>query len=126
VVNVRFASGPIGSLFASQAVGAWVPEANFIAFGTEGALTLGGTQGALVLHRSDIPDRKQVLLEKKGDAFAVMIGRYLDTVFGDSENPSPGSVGRENLSVVLAAYEAARQGKEVPLETALSDKPPRQ
>jgi predicted dehydrogenase len=120
VVNLRFRHGPLGSLFASQAAAIWVPEANLVAFGTEGVLTLGGTYGALALHRSDVPDRKQVLLEKNGDSFAVMIGRYLDTVFGDTENPSPGAVGHEDLSVVLAAYEAARQGKEVPLETAVS------
>jgi predicted dehydrogenase len=119
VVNVRFTRGPLGSLFASQAAGIWVPESNFVAFGTEGVLTLGGMHGALTLHQSDLPDRKQVLLEKNGDSFEVMIGRYLDTVFGDTENPSPGIVGRENLAVVLAAYEAARQGKEVPLETAV-------
>ncbi|MES2460176.1 MAG: Gfo/Idh/MocA family oxidoreductase [Armatimonadota bacterium] len=113
VVNVRFSEGPLGSLFTSQAAGVWLPEASFIAFGTEGAITLGGTGGALVLHRSDLPDRRQVLLEKNGDAFAVMIGRYLDTLFGDIENPSPASAGRENLSVVLAAYEAARQGREI-------------
>jgi predicted dehydrogenase len=115
-VAVRFSEGPLGTLFASQAVGAWIPEANFIAFGTEGALTLGGSQGALVLHRRDLPDRKRVLLEKNGDAFAVMIGRYLDTVSGVSGNPAPGTVGRENLRVVLAAYESARQGKEVLLD----------
>jgi predicted dehydrogenase len=114
-VTVRFRGGHIGSLFTSQAAGAWVPEANFIAFGTEGALTLGGTHGALTLHRHDLPERKQVLREKNGDPFAVMIGRYLDTVFGDIENPSPGNVGRENLSVVLASYEAARLGMEIRL-----------
>jgi UDP-N-acetyl-2-amino-2-deoxyglucuronate dehydrogenase len=113
VVNARFRSGALGSLFTSQAVGAWLPEANCIAFGTEGALTLGGNQGALVLHRHDLPDRRQPLLEKNGDPFAVMAGRYLDTVLGATENPSPGRVGRENLAVVLAAYESADKGREV-------------
>ncbi len=115
VVNLRFAGGPLGSLFTSQASGVWIHDANFIAFGTEGTLTLGGTGGALVLHRHDLPDRRQVLLEKNGNSFAVMTGRYLDTVFGVGGNPSPGSVGRENLAVVLAAYESARLGREVVL-----------
>jgi hypothetical protein len=42
-----------------------------------------------------------------------MIGRYLDTVLGGAENPSPGTVGRENLAVVLAAYASSEQGREV-------------
>jgi predicted dehydrogenase len=67
------------------------------------------------LHRPDLPDRKQVLLEHGGDAFAVMIGRYLDAVVDGERNPSPAEVGRENLRVVLAAYESARLGREVPL-----------
>ena len=120
VVNARFQNGALGSLFTSQAVGAWLPEANCIAYGTEGALTLGGSQGALVLHRHDLPDRRKVLLEKNGDPFAVMAGRYLDTVFGVTGNPAPGSIGRENLAVVLAAYESADMGREVSLENHLS------
>ena len=116
VVNARFTGGHLGSLFSSQAAGIWVPEANFIAFGNEGALTLGGTHGALVLHRPDLPDRKQILLERNGDPFAAMIGRYLDTVLDGAPNVSPGAVGRENLAVVLTAYESARQGREVRLQ----------
>ena len=115
VVNLHFADGPLGSLFTSQASGVWIHDAHFIALGTEGTLTLGGKDGALVLHRHDLPERKQVLLERNGNGFAVMTGRYLDTVFGVGENPSPGSVGRENLAVVLAAYESARLGREVAL-----------
>ena len=113
VVNARFAGGHLGTLFASQAAGIWVPDAHFVAFGTEGALTLGGPLGALTLHRPDLPDRKQVLLERNGDPFAVMVSRYLDTVLNSSPNVSPGAVGRENLAVVLAAYESAEQGREV-------------
>jgi len=45
-----------------------------------------------------------------------MIGRYLDTVLDGAANPSPGAVGRENLRVVLSAYESARLGREVTLE----------
>jgi predicted dehydrogenase len=116
VVNARFAEGHLGSLFSSQAAGIWFPGAHFAAFGTEGVLTLGGPHGALALHRPDLPERREVLLEHRDDPFAAMIGCYLDTVLGGAENPSPGAVGRENLAVVLAAYAAAEQGREVKVE----------
>ncbi|GAB4458550.1 MAG: Gfo/Idh/MocA family oxidoreductase [Armatimonadaceae bacterium] len=115
VVNARYAGGHLGTLFSSQAAGIWIPEAHFLAFGTEGALTIGGPYGALVLHRPDLPDRKEVLLSEYGDSFTEMIGRFLDTVLDGAPNPAPASVGRENLAVVLAAYESAQQGREVAL-----------
>jgi predicted dehydrogenase len=120
VVNARFGGGQLGALFSSQATGVWFPGASFAAFGTEGVLTIGGLfsaqQAALSLHRADLPDQRAVLLEAHGDSFAVMIGRYLDTVLRGAANPAPGEVGRENLRVVLAAYESARLGREVRLE----------
>lgn len=115
VVNARFAGGHLGTLYSSHAAGIWLPQANFVAFGTEGVLTLGGPLGALALHRKDLPERHEVLLQERGDAFATMVGRYLDTVQDGTPNPSPGEVGRENLQVVLAAYESARLGREVRL-----------
>ena len=45
-----------------------------------------------------------------------MGGRYLDTVLDGAPNPAPGEAGRENLRVVLAAYEAARMGLKVKVE----------
>jgi predicted dehydrogenase len=115
VVNARFEGGHLGTLFSSQAAGIWFPGAHFVAFGTEGVLTIGGPHGALTLHRPDLPERREVLIEHREDPFAVMIGRYLDTVLEGAPNPSPGAVGRENLKVVLAAYESARIGQEVRL-----------
>ena len=117
VVNVRFADGGhLGTLFSSQAAGIWFPDASFAAFGTEGVLTLGGPPGALVLHRPDLSEQREVLLESGGDTFATMSGRYLDTVLDGAPNPSPGEVGREDLRVVLAAYEAMRLGRQVRLD----------
>jgi predicted dehydrogenase len=120
VVNARFAGGQLGALFSSQAAGVWFPGAIFVAFGSEGVLTIGGPfgapQSALTLHRADLPDQREVLREAHGDAFEAMIGRYLDTVLDGAPNPSPGEIGRENLRVVLAAYESVRLGREVRLE----------
>lgn len=115
VLNVRFAGGQLGTLFSSQAAGTWFPGASVVAFGMHGVLALGGPHGALSLHRPDLGGKPEVLVEQPDDAFAAMIGRYLDTVIDGAPNPSPASVGRENLRVVLAAYESARLGREVKL-----------
>jgi len=115
-VNFRFDGGHLGTLFSSQAVGIWFPGASFIVFGTEGVLAVGGPYGSLTLHRPDLPSQRSVLLEALEDPFVAMIGQYLDTVLGGAPNPSPGAVGRENLRVVLAAYESARLGREVRVE----------
>jgi Predicted dehydrogenases and related proteins len=112
-LTLRFAGGHLGTLFSSQAAGVWYPDTTFAAFGTEGVLTLGGPLGALCLHRPDLPERREVLIERGGDDFVTMTGRYLDTVLDGAPNPAPGEVGREDLRLVLAAYESARWGREV-------------
>ncbi len=116
-VAVQFAGGSVGSLFSSQAVGTWVPGPLLIASGTEGALTLGGG-AALTLHRPDLPDRKEVLLAEDGNSFAAMIGAYLDAVLLGTENLSPGEAGRQDLQLVLAAYQSANEKRQVQIESA--------
>lgn len=115
VLAIRFAGGHLGTLFSSQACGMWFPGAYFVAFGTEGVITLGGSPSprAIVLHRPDLPDRQEVLQPSSEDTFAAMIGRYLDAACDGAPNVSPGEVGKETLRVVLAAYEAEREGKSV-------------
>jgi predicted dehydrogenase len=122
VVNVRFMAGQLGTLFSSQASGVWFPGAPFVAFGTEGVLMINGPHGALVLHREDLPAGYEVLLEPRANMFVAMIGAYLDTLEGRITNPSPGEIGRENLRVVLAAYESARLGREVALDEIVAER----
>lgn len=119
-LNVRFQSGALGTLFSSQAVGAWVPGPGLIACGTEGALTLGGWPAVLTLHRNDLPDRSEVLPVRDVSPFTAMIGSYLDTVLDGAENLSPGEAGREDLQLVLAAYQSASEQRQVlPAEMAV-------
>jgi predicted dehydrogenase len=118
VVAAKFVGGHLGTLFSSQACGMWHPGAYFTAFGTEGVITLGGSSAgrALVLHRPDLPDRQEVLLQGGDFTFAAMIGHYLDTVLDGKPNLSPAEVGRYTLEVILAAYESERLGKSITLE----------
>ena len=115
-LTFRFKAGHLGTLFASQAAGTWVPQPNLTIWGSEGALTLGGPLGALVLHRPDHKDRQEVVIADRTNAFDSMIGGFLDATLDGATNASPGEVGRENLQVVLAAYKSAKTGKVVRLD----------
>jgi predicted dehydrogenase len=116
VVNLRYAGGQLGSLFSSQAAGVLNPGSSLVVFGTEGIMSIGVFRGGLTLYRADLPGGQEVLLEDNGHLFAAMTGRYLDTVLDGAPNISPAEVGRENLRIVLAAYESARTGREVRLD----------
>lgn len=113
VVNLRYAAGHLGQLFSSHAVGGWPPYPGFVAFGTQGILTIGDPWNQVTLHRRDLPDKKQILPVPEGDSFAAMVGSYLNTVLDGAPSASSPEVGRENLRVVLAAYESARLRREV-------------
>ena len=77
---------------------------------------LNGPAHALTLYRADLPEQREVLLENPEGPFVAMVGRYLDTVLDGAPNLAPAELGRENLRVVLAAYESARRGREVRLD----------
>ena len=47
-----------------------------------------------------------------------MIGSYLDTVLDGADNLSPGEAGREDLQLVLAAYQSAAKGQQIRLTSA--------
>ena len=115
-VAMQFTDGHVGTLFSSQASGVWVPGPILTAFGTEGALTLGGG-AALTLHRPDLPERKEVLLQSGEDSITAMVGAYLDVIQHGAANPSPGEAGREDLQLVLAAYQSAAEGRQVQIGT---------
>jgi predicted dehydrogenase len=112
----RFADGHIGTLFSTQAAGLAAPQSGFTFYGTEGSLTLDRLGSALVLHPRGGEAQREVLAEPCRDVFAAMVGSYLDTVLEGEPSVSPGSVGRENLRIVLAAYESVRTGREVRLD----------
>jgi len=113
VVNLHYEAGHFGTLFSTQAAALWFPGPGFIVFGTKGLLTIGGPYGHLVLHKEGIPDRKQVLITERVNGWEAMTGHYLDVVLNGVENLSPAEEGREDLKVVLAAYESARQGCQI-------------
>ncbi|MGI4787827.1 MAG: Gfo/Idh/MocA family protein [Janthinobacterium lividum] len=114
-LSLQFQGGHIGTLFSSQAVGIWVPGPGLTVFGTEGALTLSGGPNGLTLHRHDLPAHSEVLPINDINSFEAMIGSYLDTVLDGADNLSPGEAGREDLQLVLTAYQSAAEGQQIRL-----------
>lgn len=112
-LSLRFEGGHLGTLFTTHSSGSWSPEAYCTVIGNEGLLTLGGSHGPVALHRRGQP--KEVLLTNPRESFNRMIGAYLDTVVDGKPSAAPAEVGREDLRVVLAAYESAKTRAEVRL-----------
>ncbi|HEY0867023.1 MAG TPA: Gfo/Idh/MocA family oxidoreductase [Fimbriimonas sp.] len=112
----RYSNGALGTFLSTHASALWPPSPSFVAFGTEGLLTIGGPYEALVLHRKDLPDRRKVLLEKREDLFATMVGGYLDAVLEGAPNPSTAEQGMREMQVALAAYRSAETGTAVRVE----------
>ncbi len=86
-------------------------------FGTEGCLSLEAFGGdrALVLFVPGQPP--EVLAERHHwhDTFTREIAHFLDVVLNGEPLRATPEDARENLRVVLAAYESARTGREVAL-----------
>lgn len=114
-VALQYEGGYVGTLLSTQAAGLWYPGPSFIAFGTEGILTMGGPYGSLALHANDLPDRKETLLDTRADAWTAMAEHYLDVVQRGAELRATAEEGREDLKVVLAAYRSAETGRSVPI-----------
>ncbi|WP_158409284.1 Gfo/Idh/MocA family protein [Fimbriimonas ginsengisoli] len=112
-VILRFAEGHLGTLMSTQAAGTWFPGPGFVAFGTEGILTIGGPYGGLVVHHDDLPDRREVLISERADAFGEMVGHFLDVVLDGVPSRATAQTGREDLRTVLAAYRSADEGRSV-------------
>jgi predicted dehydrogenase len=111
----RFKNGILGELFASAASPSSPPENNFTVLGTKGALAVNGPDGALSVYKSDLPGKRSVLMDNyiHQDSYTGEIKDFVLSVSGRKKPEIPGEEGREDLRVVLAAYESARTGREV-------------
>ncbi len=116
-VNFRYENGSLGQLFASHASRGRGASSALTAFGTEGCLSMeafGGDQAVMLFRHDEDPI---VLLRRQSwqDTFDSEIGHFLDVVIEGKPLLATPEDGRENLKVVLAAYESARTRTEVSL-----------
>lgn len=117
VLNLRYENGSLGQLFASHASRGRGASSALTVFGTEGCLSTEafGGDGAVMLFRHK--EAPVVLLRQQSwqDTFDSEIGHFLDVVMEGKPLLATPEDGRENLKVVLAAYESARTRTEVSL-----------
>jgi predicted dehydrogenase len=115
VLNLRYAGGHIGQIFASHASRGRGASPMMTVFGTEGCLSLeafGGPRALMLFPHGQEPE---VLLTHHGwqDSFDREIAHFLDVVLDGVPLRATAQDARANVQVILAAYESARTGREV-------------
>jgi predicted dehydrogenase len=117
ILNFRYAGGHLGQLFACHASRGRGASPMLTVFGTEGCLSLeafGGDRTLMLFPQGQPP---KVLMEARDwrDTFTREIGHFLDVVLDGAPLRATPEDARENLRVVLAAYESAQTGREITL-----------
>jgi predicted dehydrogenase len=110
---LRFASGVIGeSLYCW---GTRTPEVGHeaYAYGDKGSLEVAAWEPALVMHRSDLPGGKEIVVASADYAgsFASIIEDFVLATRGEQTPIMPGREGLADLRVVMAAYRSIESGK---------------
>lgn len=115
VLNFRFAAGHLGQMFACHASRGRGGSSLLTVFGTGGCLTMDA-------YKADAP---VLLFPQTGgveafsvsnswsNSFVTEITHFLDVIQNDAPLLATPADARENLKVILAAYESARTGQEV-------------
>lgn len=117
VLNFRFAEGHLGQMFASHASRGRGASPLLTVFGEEGCLSLevvGGGGSVVFYSRQGEPE---VLLSSHSWqlSFDREIAHFLEVIQEGVPLRSTPEDGRENVRVVLAAYESAQTGQEIAL-----------
>ena len=116
IINLRYAGGHYGQVFACHSTQGRGAGPFMTLYGTEGVITL------------DAPGRDSILLSRPGQevhseswpsswqsSFVREAAHFLDVLQNGVPLRATPQDGRENLRLVLAAYESARTGQEVAL-----------
>jgi predicted dehydrogenase len=117
VLNFRFAGGHLGLLFACHAARGRGTAPLLTVFGTEGCLNVEvyGGDHLLMLHRPGQPPEGILERGTGWRAYHRLIEHFLDVIQRGEPLRATPEDGRENVRVVLAAYESARTGREISL-----------
>jgi predicted dehydrogenase len=115
VLNLRYANGHLGQIFACHASRGRGASPILTVFGTEGCLSLeayGGSRALILFPHNQEPE---VLLANHSwqETFQREIAHFLDVVLDGVPLRATPQDARANLQVILAAYESARTGREV-------------
>lgn len=116
VINLRYADGYLGQIFACHSTQGRGSAPLLTVYGTEGILNLDSYQNASLLvikpgqepHAENLPSSWQ-------SSFVREVTHFLDVLQHGVPLRARPEDGRANLQLVLAAYESARTGREVAL-----------
>ncbi len=115
-LSFRFEGGHFGQMFASHASRGRGASPVITVFGTEGCLSVEPFGGGSVVLFPREGDRETLLAEHYWQAtFDNEVSHFLDVIRDSVALYSTPEDGRENIRVVLAAYESAKSGREVGL-----------
>lgn len=118
VVTLRFAGGPMGTLFVSRTC-RYGYDLRVEVIGDEGAVQVGyfrQTPVRLLDRRGVHHDTARTFPERFGGAFVSELQTFVDCVLHDIEPPVSGQDSRATVAVGLAATRAMHEGQPVALE----------
>ncbi len=126
VLNLRFAGGHCGQLFACHATRGRGASPSITAFGAEGCLSVDAFGESQGLVHFPVGGGHETILTRYSwqSTYELAISHFLDVVLDGATLVATPEDGRENVRLVLAAYESARTGREVKLDADPVSIPP--
>ncbi len=116
VINLRYAGGHYGQIFACHATQGRGAAPFLTVYGMEGVLSLDSYHSpALLLFRPGQEVQAEALPSSWQSSFVREVTHFLDVLQNGVALQARPEDGRENLRLVLAAYESARTRQEVAL-----------
>ncbi len=115
VVALRFAGGPMGTLFVSRTT-RYGHDLRVEVIGDEGAVQIGTfrqTPVRLLDRRGVHHDMPRTTPDRLGDAFVTELQAFVDCVRDDTEPPVTGHDSRTTVAVGIAATQSMHTGKPV-------------
>jgi len=117
VVTVRFAGGPMGTLFVSRTT-RYGHDLRVEVIGDQGAVQIGRFRQTplRLLDRQGVHhDMPRTTPDRLGEAFVTELQAFVDCVANDTAPPVTGHDSRATIAVGIAATQAMHQGKPVEL-----------
>ena len=116
VVNLRYAGGHYGQIFACHSTQGRGAAPFMTVYGMEGVLSLDAYKGeCITLFKNGQEPQTESVPSSWQSSFVREVTHFLDVLQNGAPLRALPEDGRENLRLVLAAYESARTGQEVKL-----------
>ena len=116
IVNLRYAGGHYGQIFGCHSTQGRGAAPFMTVYGLEGVLSLDAYKGeSITLFKKGQEPQTESLPSSWQSSFVREVTHFLDVLQNGEPLRARPEDGRENLRLVLAAYESARTGQEIKL-----------